>query len=142
MRKDVLIAVIIIAIVASGIVGAMLGDTWKPPPPEHLRPPELQRIAQRDLTPLIVTKAAISTMNMTIAIILIGLYVKLYMEMKSDFTLGLIVLNGALLMYAITSNPVIQIVLGFRSIGLGPFVLIPDAFATVAMCILLYLSLK
>ena len=142
MKKGTLVAVMFVVIVISGVVGAILGNTLRPPSPEHLQGPEIQRIARHDLTPLIVTKAAISTMNMTIALMLIGLYTRLYIQMRSDFTMGLIVLNGALLMYAITSNPVIQIILGFRGIGLGPFVLIPDAFATVAMCILLYLSLK
>jgi hypothetical protein len=142
MKKSTLVAVIVIAIIASAVVGAVLGSTIRPQEPRNIHPPDIERIVRRDITPLIVTKAAISTVNITIALILIGLYIKLYLQMRSDFTLGLIVVNGALLMYAITSNPLIQIGLGFRGLGLGPFVLIPDAFATLAMSILLYLSLK
>jgi hypothetical protein len=49
---------------------------------------------------------------------------------------------SALLLYAITSNPLVQYIFTYRGFGMGPFILLPDIFATVALSVLLYLSLK
>jgi hypothetical protein len=80
---------------------------------------------------------------MTFSIILIALYVNLYRKVKSDFTIGLIVVMMALFIYAITSNPFFQLIFGYRGVfGIGPFVIIPHLFTTLAMAVLLYISLK
>jgi len=78
----------------------------------------------------------------TISIILIGIYVKLYRKIKSDFTLGLLIVMFAFLVYGITSNPLFYTIFGYWGFGLGPFQMMPDIFATLALGVLLYLSLK
>jgi hypothetical protein len=70
------------------------------------------------------------------------MYIRIYREVKSDFTIGLIVVMFALLFYAITSNPFTQYLFSYRGFGQGPFILLPDIFTTVALSVLLYLSLK
>jgi len=61
---------------------------------------------------------------------------------EAEFTIGLIALNVALLLYALTSNPLIHRWLGFMGSGLGPFAMLPDLFTLIASATLLYLSQK
>lgn len=46
----------------------------------------------------------------------------------------------ALLLYALTSNPVVVLVLGFRPLAFDPLTFLPDLFAAVATVGLLYQS--
>jgi hypothetical protein len=89
-----------------------------------------------------IAKTVISILNTALIIALLYIYAKIYRNIKSKFTAGLILTMFVLLLYAISSNPLLQILFGFRAFGMGPFAMIPDMFATVALVILLYLSLE
>ncbi|MBC7130472.1 hypothetical protein H5T51_04545 [Candidatus Bathyarchaeota archaeon] len=73
---------------------------------------------------------------------LTAIYADIYRKTRSEFTIGLIIFSAALLLYALTSNPIIIRAFGFRPLGLGPFALLPDLFAFAALMVLLYLSFK
>ena len=137
--KPRVLAIVIGLILISGIVGAVLGHLF-------ITLPEGPGIHPRwDLEvfkTFLTAKSAITMINMTISTILIAIYVKLYRNTKSEFTIGLIIVMLALLLYAITSNPLSPMAFGFRNPGLGPFSLLPDLFTTIALAVLLYLSLK
>jgi hypothetical protein len=66
----------------------------------------------------------------------------MYRKLKSEFTGGLIIFSLTLLIYAFVSNPLMQSVFGFRGVGLGPFAMLPDLFTFLALCVLLYLTMK
>ncbi|WGM90429.1 MAG: hypothetical protein NUK63_04715 [Candidatus Bathyarchaeum tardum] len=83
-----------------------------------------------------------SSINATLLIFLLAEYVDMYLKLKSEFTLGLIVFSLTLLLYALTSNPLIQWIFGYYAFGLGPFAMIPELFTTLSLVILLYLTLK
>lgn len=142
MKKNAVLVIMLVLVIASAILGAALSNAVRPPAP---RPPPgggfPEGVDPND-SPLVMVKGAISTMNITIALMLIALYVRLYQELKSRFTLGLIVVMCSLLLYSATSSPVMQLFFGYRPYGMGPFFFIPDLFATVAMGFLLYLSLE
>jgi len=87
-------------------------------------------------------KTVVSTINITLVIILLFTYIDIYRRTKSSFTVGLIIFSMILLLYTITSNPILQWPFGFRAFGLGPFAMLPDLFACVALSILVYLSVK
>ncbi len=87
-------------------------------------------------------KTVVTTVNATLAILLAVIYLDIYLKTRSDFTVGLVVFSMVIFLYAITSNPLLQLIFGFRAIGLGPFAMLPDIFACVALLVLLYLSLK
>jgi hypothetical protein len=87
-------------------------------------------------------KTVISTVNITLVIILLFTYIDIYRRTKASFTIGLIIFSTILLLYTITSNPILQWPFGFRASGLGPFAMLPDLFACVALSILVYLSVK
>jgi hypothetical protein len=87
-------------------------------------------------------KTVISTINVTLGVILLAIYIDLYRKTKSDFTIILLLFSVILLFYTITSSPIMQWIFGFRAFGLGPFAMLPDLFVCIALSIMLYLSLK
>ena len=95
----------------------------------------------RDLLPsLLLAKTALATTNSILLTILLISYVRIYRTTSSQFSLGLIIFSVALLLYSLTSNPLIHTLAGFRLSGLGPFTMLPDLFTCIASAILLYLS--
>jgi len=87
-------------------------------------------------------KTVISTINIVLLIFLLITYIGVYKKTKSEFTIGLIIFSMVLLLNALTSNPLVTQVFGFRLFGLGPFAMLPDLFTCAALIILLYLSVK
>jgi len=47
-----------------------------------------------------------------------------------------------LLFYTLSSNPLMQLLFGYRAAGLAPFAMLPDLFTTFALAVLLYLTMK
>ena len=164
MKKDKVITIIII-IIAMGLLGAFLGNRVSMAPPEKARErigerlfPEknqtgnhtgpfnraefLHRFEEMDYRGYIVAKSMVTMINITISVILIFLYVNIYRKLKSDFTLGLLIVMFAFLVYGITSNPLFYSIFGYWGYGMGPFQMVPDIFSTIALGVLLYLSLK
>jgi len=87
-------------------------------------------------------KTILSSINATLLVFLLATYVDMYKKLKSEFTIGLILFSLILLFYALSSNPLLQRLFGFRAFGLGPFAMLPDLFTSLALGVLLYLTLK
>jgi tellurite resistance protein TehA-like permease len=87
-------------------------------------------------------KTAISFINIGLILPLFVIYAGIYRKMRSSFTLGLLAVIFALGMYAVTSNPLIVGLLGGRTGDIGLFQIIPDLCATVALIILIRISLE
>ena len=87
-------------------------------------------------------KTVISSINITLVSILLATYISLYRKTKSEFVIGLILFAVVFLLYTLVSSPIMQFVLGFRAFGLGPFAMLPDLFASIALGVLLYPTLK
>jgi hypothetical protein len=87
-------------------------------------------------------KGILSTVNLVLLLILLIIYLGVYLDTRSEFTLGLIVFTLAMMMYAITSNPWLQSGFGFRGSGLGPFAFFPDLFTLVALVVLLFFAFR
>jgi hypothetical protein len=111
-------------------VGAKLRE-WgiNPPPPG-------------DIELFYTVKTVISTVNVVLVIMLLLNYVDIYRKTKSEFTIGLILFSLILLLYTLASTPIMHWLFGFSAFGLGPFVMLPDILACIALSVLLYLSLK
>jgi tellurite resistance protein TehA-like permease len=86
-------------------------------------------------------KTVVSFINIGLIIPLFIIYAGIYREMRSSFTLGLLAVIFALGMYAVTSNPLIVSLLGGRVGDIGLFQIIPDLCTTVALVILIRISL-
>lgn len=86
-------------------------------------------------------KLFVSTFNVAVLVALAATYVSVYRDIPNRFTLSLILFSVALLLYALTSNPVVQVFAGVRPTPqLGVFTFLPDLFAGVAVVALLYQS--
>jgi hypothetical protein len=87
-------------------------------------------------------KTILSSINATLLVFLLATYVDMYKKIQSEFTIGLIVFSLILLLYALSANPLLQWLFGYRAFGLGPFAMLPDMFTTLALAVLLYLTMK
>jgi hypothetical protein len=87
-------------------------------------------------------KAIVGLLNTILLIYLAGVYLDLYRATRSQFTLGLLFLSGALLLYTLFTNPATLIFTSdtgsIRVLRFFNFV--PDLFTTIASTILIYLS--
>jgi hypothetical protein len=106
---------------------------WPPFPTERMR---------EDLELFYTIKTIVSSVNMTLLAFLLVTYIGIYRKTRSEFTVGLIVFSMVLLLYAMVSNPIVQVAFGYRAFGLGPFAMLPDLFSLIALAVLLYLTLK
>jgi len=95
-----------------------------------------------DIELFYTAKTVVSTINVALVIILFFTYIEIYRKTKSEFTVGLMIFSMILLLYTLASNPITQRAFGFSAFGLGPFAMLPDLFACIALSVLLYLSLK
>ena len=83
----------------------------------------------------------VSTFNVLVLLALTASYLRLYRDLPTRFTASLLLFSLALLLYALSASPAIQLLFGFRGgTGLGPFTFLPDLFASVAVVVLLYQS--
>ena len=137
-KLAVILPVVAIAIVVA-VIGLVLASLALPPP--EIAPPPIPQPDRVLMDFFLKVKTMVSLVNIVFIISLMLIYRGIYRQVKSQFTLGLIVVMLVLLMYALTSNPLIQILFGYQAQGLGPFAMIPDIFATFGLGLLLYISL-
>ena len=90
---------------------------------------------------LLNIKAIITLGNLIFLFYLLFIYQKNYKEIKSRFSLGLIVFIILLIVQAFTSNPFVYHLWGFHHIeAFGLSIVMPDLFEFVALLILIYIS--
>ncbi len=107
------------------------------PRPGGLRPP---REVPGDIELYYTIKTVFSTVNVTLLISLLVIYISIYRKTHSQFTVGLIIFSAVLLFYALSSNPLMHGIFGFTAFGLGPFAMLPDLFTCIALAMLLYMT--
>jgi hypothetical protein len=146
MNNKIKIGLTIVLITAVGLLAALWAITMEPRTP-MLEPRSFPLPPDRlnfrgDLEFFYTAKTVISSINITLVIFLLGTYVSLYRKTKSEFVVGLIVFALVLLLYTVVSNPIVIYLFGFQLYGLGPFAMLPDLFTSLALGVLLYLTLK
>ncbi|MFB6099674.1 MAG: hypothetical protein ABEK16_00225 [Candidatus Nanohalobium sp.] len=90
----------------------------------------------------VLAKVFLTSMN---TVLLGGLtfnYLKIYRNMPTPTSRVFLIFSSALMMYALTANPLIQILFGFKLIPLGPFTYLPELFLTAATGSVLYESYR
>lgn len=98
------------------------------------------RMALEFLETVEFLKLVLTSVNTILLVYLLYNYVSVYLEIRSDFSLGLIVIASALLAHTISASPIVAEVFGFRGTGLGPFAVIPSIFTLIASLVLIHLS--
>ncbi len=135
-KKSIILLLTFFGVIAA-IIGVTLGSIFIPPP-HHLPPP----VNSEDARLFILIKTMISFVNTALIVFLLVAYASIYRKMKTQFTLGLIVVMIAFLLYALTSNPLLQMSFGYYALALGPFAMIPDLFTTFALVVLIFITLE
>lgn len=143
MNNRVRISLIIVLVAIVGILSAIWAISFEPRTPIwEPRPfPNIPNVTG-DLELYYVVSTVTSSLNVTLTSILLATYVSLYRRTKSEFVIGLTLFALIFLLYTLVSNPIVRFIFGFRALGLGPFVMLPDLFALISLGIMLYLSLK
>ena len=137
-KLSVILPVVAIAVVVA-VIGLMLASFILRPP--ETAPPPIPQPDRVLMDIYLKVKTMVSLVNIVFIVALKSIYRNIYRQVKSQFTLGLIIVMLVLLLYAFTSNPLIQFLFGYQAQGLGPFAMIPDIFTTFALGLLLYISL-
>ena len=120
---------------ALGVVAALVSKPWRPAGPGP-GPGMMAFAVFSDVD------AVLSTIGLVFLLALVYVYAKTYADTKARFALGLIVVLAALLFQALLTSPLLFGAFGHGLGGLGPFVLVADAFKAVAFAAFLYLSLQ
>lgn len=90
----------------------------------------------------IVIKVFFSSIN---AVLLAGLvfnYTKIYRDMPTHTSRIFLIFSSSLLFYAISSNPIVHLLFGYKLISLGPFTYVPDLFVSAGTIAILWESYK
>jgi hypothetical protein len=143
MNKNGRIWLVLVVLIVVAIMSALWAEStsWFPPSPfEHRLPPP--RDIPGDIEFFYTAKTVVSMINATLLVFLLLTYIDIYRKTRSEFTIGLTIFSGVLLLNALASNPLVIWIFGFRPVGLGPFAFLPDLFTFGALVILLYLSVK
>lgn len=129
------------AILALGsLVVAALAAVLLPDYIFHRPPP---RGGPSPLAGLLQVKVFFSTFTSVLLLVLLTMYARIYRNLPNRFTMSLLLFTVSLTLYALTANPLIALLFGFKPPGgLGPFTFLPDMFASVSVIILLYQSYK
>jgi len=107
-------------------------------PPFDIDPediPELREQFER----YFIGKSVTSVINTLLLLYLFYIYYEIYKNTKSQFSLGLIIMTIALLLFTVSSSPLTNWFIGDKRL-FGLFNFIPDLFTTLATIVLIYLS--
>jgi len=152
VNRNLRIWLVLATVVVVAVLAALWATTYSPErwvidlrpqmEPRGRRWPLPGRIELLDIELFYTAKTVISSINVTLLISLLIMYIGIYRKTQSEFTIGLIVFSLILLFNALVSNPLMHWFFGFQAFGLGPFAMLPDLFTCVALVVLLYLTVK
>jgi hypothetical protein len=86
---------------------------------------------------VMLVKVFLTSLNIILLLGLTANYLKIYSSMKTPLSRSLLMFSTALLLYAVSSSPLIHVMLNFEIISIGPFTFLPDIFVTIATAIIL-----
>ena len=136
--RTAFLAIMVIGLTLSFSVHAQLFDDRFPGPRPDIKPEDLPRI--RDLmSRYFMGKTVISSINAVLLLYLSLVYYRIYRTTKSQFSLGLLIMSVAFFLFVVSSNPMMNWLIGGRQL-LGVFNFVGDLFTTIAAVVLIYLS--
>jgi len=99
-------------------------------------------VAQPMMEPVLLAKIFFTSFNIVILTALTYNYFLIYQDVPTSMSRGLAVFSAALLLYALTSSPILHAAIGFENITIGMFTYVPDMFVSAASTVILYESCK
>jgi hypothetical protein len=145
MTSNAKIGLVLLIVAAVAIASGLWAASYEqrvPPFEPRPWPPFPPQRALEDLELFYTIKTIVSSVNVTLLVILLITYIGIYRKTRSEFTIGLMLFSLVLFLYAMASNPIVQVAFGYRAFGLGPFAMLPDIFSLIALTVLLYLTFK
>ena len=106
--------------------------------PPDINPEDIPEIRKR-LDAYFLGRTVTSVINSLLLSYLLYIYIGIYRKIRSHFTLCLVIMAVALLLFSLSSTPLIQWALGDWKL-FGVFNFFPDVFTTLAAIVLIYLS--
>jgi len=88
------------------------------------------------------THIVLTTVSIALLLALLVVYIRMYIETKANFSLGLVVVLLALLVQGLLSYPIVIGFIGTVSLGPGLSSQFADVFTVCAYAVFLYLSLE
>ena len=89
-----------------------------------------------------ILATSIICINILLLLGLLGIYVDSFRKTKSSFLFGLLLFIGVLFIQSVLSLPILQSTLGFGGYDMSLIGVLPNLFETIALVILLYLSME
>jgi hypothetical protein len=131
-----LIAVAIGLIAVSSLLLPGIGRAIRPPAhePAELPPGDLAPFEENFLLPVFI-----SLLNVCLAVYILFVYVKDYLSIRSNFTLGMVAFLFSFLLYALSSSPLLHMLLGPYGIA-GKLSFVPMLFS--AICLMIFAKLS
>ena len=142
MNKDEKYWLIVGTLIVVAVLATLwaTSTSWFPRHPWEHPPPRSDILGDVELFYTVGT--VVSTVNLTLSIFLLFIYIGIYQKTRSEFTIGLVIFSAVFLLNALASNPLVIKAFGFWPAGLGPFAMLSDLFTLAALAVLLYLSVK
>jgi hypothetical protein len=125
-----------------GLFAAFLAASMLYTPMPLRYPPGGHMFIRYDFEFFYFAHAIISTINITLLITLLIIFISIYKKTKSEFSFGLIIFGFTFLLKDIISSPFLTNAFSFYATGLGPFIVLPDLFEFATLTALLYLNIK
>ena len=128
MNNEELVVMLFLCAIGAGIIGFFIASTFllpflgEPNIPGMIPPPDVIQF-------YVLLKTVISFINIALILFTLAVYLDLYRTIRTKFTLGLVTMLAVLLMYAVTSNPLLHARFGFQSIGCVPTRSLSDNFS-------------
>lgn len=140
MDKRKIILLIFVSVVLAVVIPVflLLSNITNPSLPMFHHP--FEYLIQKD--PYLPVKTLFALINVGLIIPLLYIYTKIYRNMPNRFTLGLLLVIISLLLYSITASPVMTHLFGLYSFNDGPLQFLPNLFATIALIVLVKISLE
>jgi hypothetical protein len=142
-RLDIQVVAYTVALIAGAIGLIVLSSMLLPGIGRAINHPEFRPSAPppEDLAPFqnLLLPISLSLFNVALVIYLLHIYVKDYLSIKSNFTLGMVAFLFSFLLYALSSSPLMHEVLGPYGVA-SKLSFVPMLFS--AVCLLIFAKLS
>jgi hypothetical protein len=132
------VPIVLLVGILLGILSSYVAPQAEEPRFEHLPGPFLTFTPE----PLLQFHVIVTTIQIVLLVALLLVYVKVFVDTKANFSLGLVVVLAALLLNTLFSYPLLLGLSGPVSVRAGGFLLFADIFMILAYTVFLYLSLE
>jgi len=128
-----------VALIAAALGVLVLSSLLVPPLEHGFREAPPGQAFPSDIGNYLIVRLALSTLNLLLVIYLLFIHVRDYLRLKSSFTLGLVAFLFAFLLYALSTFPLVHLLLGPG--GREAFLsFVPMAFTTIGLIVFAKMS--